>query len=190
MTCTTSMVSNELHNITDVRRTVASVDEMHHQTQLEMDPWLNWNQCSCINSINMMMQITDGSVGWKSIKTCLYYFSNDVFANSFVGNIQATILGKWLVLEETKWTCLYLYWRRRSAFFSQCAMGWVFCSLLDPERLSQVFSIKSLPVVMNSWDHRSGLVHFCYRWIFLNVNSLSVLMCRKSVNQSKILKYA
>jgi len=33
-TFTTSMVTNELHSITDVRRTAASVDEMHRQTQL------------------------------------------------------------------------------------------------------------------------------------------------------------
>jgi len=40
-----SMVSNEfkeLHSITDVRRTVASVDEMHQQTQLKLNPWLSW----------------------------------------------------------------------------------------------------------------------------------------------------
>jgi len=35
---TSSMVSNELHSITDVRRTAASVDEMHQQTQLELNP--------------------------------------------------------------------------------------------------------------------------------------------------------
>jgi len=33
--CTSIMVSNELHSITDVRRTAASVDEMHYQAQLE-----------------------------------------------------------------------------------------------------------------------------------------------------------
>jgi len=32
------MVSNELHSINDVRRTAASVDKMHQQTQLELTP--------------------------------------------------------------------------------------------------------------------------------------------------------
>jgi len=35
---TTSMVSNELHSITDLDRTAASVYEMHYQTQLELNP--------------------------------------------------------------------------------------------------------------------------------------------------------
>jgi len=33
-----SMVSIELHSITVVRRTAASVDEMHQQAQVELNP--------------------------------------------------------------------------------------------------------------------------------------------------------
>jgi len=42
MTCTNSMVSNELRSITDVRQTAAIVDEIYYQTQFELNPWLDW----------------------------------------------------------------------------------------------------------------------------------------------------